>query len=292
MRPFKDYFIESYWDIAYRKSSNTLLEEKAFSNFKCLRANKRYWYADPMLIEKDDKIFLFVEVFDNKTGLGCIGYSVLQNDVFTTPKIIIRESFHMSYPYVFEINGQIYMMPETSGDRCIQLYKSVDFPEKWEKCRVIANINNAVDSVLLYDKYIVTSLLIDNFNKTTKLAIIDFKTGLTLNDDFEESQQTRGAGRIFNINGHLIRPAQDCSGGIYGKGLVFYEIIDDGANYIENEYFRFLPSNILGQKVAGVHTYATLNGYEVIDCNRKKFNPFIIYYSLFHKLKSVLQKLK
>lgn len=285
MRPFKDFFIEEYWDIAYRKTSNTLLEEKAFTNFNRLRANKRYWYADPMLIEKDGKIYLFVEVFDNKTGLGCIGYSILQNDVFTTPKIIIRESFHMSYPYVFEINGQIYMMPETSGDRCIQLYKAVEFPEKWEKFRVISNINNAVDSVLLDDKYIVTSLLINNFNKSTKLAVIDYNTGRILNDNFEESQQTRGAGKVFSENGRLIRPAQDCSGGVYGKGLVFYEIIDSGISYCEKEYTRFLSSDILDRDVIGIHTYSTLNGYEVIDCKRKRLNPYIIYYSLLRKLK-------
>lgn len=285
MRPIKDFFVEEYWDIAYRKTSNTLLEEKAFTNFKCLRANKKYWYADPMLIEKDGIIYLFVEVFDNKTGLGCIGYSILQNGVFTSPKIIIRESFHMSYPYVFETNGHIYMMPETSGDMCIQLYKAVDFPEKWEKCRVISNINNAVDSVLLDDKYIVTSLLIDNYNKSTRIAVIDFNTGQILNESFEESQQTRGAGKIFSENGRLLRPAQDCSGGIYGKGLVFYEITDSGVSYSEKEYYRFLSSCVSDRKVIGVHTYATLNEIEVIDCKRKRFNPLIVYYSLLKKLR-------
>lgn len=287
MRPVKEFFIEEYWDIAYRiQSDNSVLETGKFDHYKCLKASKRYWYADPMLFEYNNEIFLFLEMFDNISGLGVIGYSRYVNGEFCEPKAVIRECFHMSYPYVFEKDGDIFMMPETSADGCIQLYKAVEFPDKWEKYEVMINVKNAVDTVFLNENCLLTSIVENSFDKTTRLERYDIISKKKYEDTFEASQHTRGAGRIFRYNGKKIRPAQDCSGGIYGLGLIFYEIIQSDKSYSEKELFRLSYCDVenVSGKVNGVHTYAKTDTMEVIDCKRKRFNPFLPYYIIRKKL--------
>ena len=46
--------------------------------------------------------------------------------------IVLREPFHLSYPYVFRWRGQWYMTPETLDAGCIRLYRARRFPADWE----------------------------------------------------------------------------------------------------------------------------------------------------------------
>ena len=281
MRPVKEFFIEEYWDIAYKEGSdNPVLKSGKFNHYKCLKASMRYWYADPMIFKYNNEIYLFLEMFDNKSGHGVIGYSKYSNGVFSKPKAVIRENFHMSYPYVFEKDGNIFMMPETSADGCVQLYKAVAFPDKWEKYEVLLEVKGAVDTVFLNENCLLTSIIENKFDKTTRLERYDIKSKKKFDDFFQASQHTRGAGKIFEYNGKKIRPAQDCSDGVYGLGLVFYEIEESDKAYSEKEFFRISYRDVenIGGRVKGVHTYARIDTMEVIDCKRKRFNPFLSYY--------------
>jgi hypothetical protein len=73
----------------------------------------------------------------------------------------------------------------------------------------------------------------------------------------------RGAGNVFERNGRLIRPSQDCSGD-YGRALLFNEIeCLEEPRYRETTVGRvdggWLPA------LAGVHTYNRAGDWEVID---------------------------
>lgn len=288
MRPIKELFIEEFWEIAYRDiEQGTVFETNDFSNCHFIHATKRYWYADPMLLKKNEDTYLFVEAYDNSNGKGSIAYSKLVNGRFTKPKVIIEESFHLSYPYVFEYEGNTFIMPETSGDKCIQLYKATDFPEKWEKYERVLEIKNAVDTVFLDNRRLLTSILMNNYEKTTRLQLIDLKNE-TLSFCTEENQTSRGAGKLFKYNGKLIRPAQNATGGVYGKGLLFYEVTDM-ENYKEEEWFRFDSKSVVANGVLGVHTYAKSENLEVIDCKKKRFNIYIIFYIIKNKIRKMTQ---
>lgn len=278
MRPIKDILREEYWNIAYRfcDGKESLLDGKSGA-FAVLPESKRYWYADPFLFENDGKMYLFVEMFDNVTEKGLIGVSVLGKNGFSVPEVVLEESFHLSYPYVFKDGGEIYMMPETMGDGCVQLYKAVDFPDTWQKHSVLANEKGMVDTVICGD-WLIASRVTDSAQKETQLQLFRKDTGIphTANGDIKADQISRGAGRLFEHNGKLIRPAQNCLKGIYGAGLVFYsvdEISDDC--YRETEVFRLEPSQIKlvkGSPAEGVHTYARCGNVEIVDIKKNRFN--------------------
>lgn len=278
MRPLKEIFVEEYWDIAFRHYSDcdTVVDaDKKTYVFNELKATKRYWYADPFLFEKDGKIYLFVEMFDNISEKGLIGYSEYVDNKFTQPQVVLEESFHLSYPYVFEKNGIVYMMPETREDGCIQLYRAEDFPKKWVKDRVIVKIKDAVDTVIDGDD-IITSVITSPIEMKTQIEIYSIKTGEpTFDNPVKASDQvSRGAGKIFEHKSKKLRPAQNCSEANYGAGLIFYEINRAGNQYGEEKYSELLPTQISigNDKALGAHTYARINDIEVVDVKKKRLN--------------------
>jgi hypothetical protein len=51
--------------------------------------------------------------------------------------IVLDETFHLSFPYVFEHQGQMYMIPESRRGGGIILYRAAEFPKGWERERVL-----------------------------------------------------------------------------------------------------------------------------------------------------------
>lgn len=290
MRPLTEIFIEEYWEIAFRRYSadDTVVDadRKSYA-FDELKATKRYWYADPFLFEKNNRTYLFVEMFDNMTEKGLIGYSEFIGDKFTQPQVVLEEKFHLSYPYVFEENGVVYMMPETRGDECIQLYRAVKFPTEWVKDRVIVKIKDAVDTVIDGED-IITSVITSPGEMKTQLEIYDIKTGKPSfkNPVKPTDQITRGAGRIISHNGMRLRPAQNCTNASYGSGLIFYEINKSENSYSEKKYSELFPSQIASgnDTVLGVHTYARAENIEIVDVKKERINLKRIYWIIKKKI--------
>lgn len=289
MRPIKEIFIEEYWDIALRHYTDcdTVVDAgKSSYKFDELKATNRYWYADPFLFEKDGRTYLFVEMFDNVTEKGLIGFSELVNNKFSQPQVVLEENFHLSYPYVFEENGIVYMMPETRDNGCIQLYRAEEFPTKWVKDRVIIEIKDAVDTVIDGDD-IITSVITSPVEMKTRLEIYDRKTGTPTfaNPVKDDDQISRGAGRIIEHKGKKLRPAQNCTNAEYGAGLIFYEIKKDANGYAEKEYSKLSPCQILcgKEKILGAHTYARTSEIEIVDVKKRRINLKRIYWILKKK---------
>lgn len=274
MRPIKEILSEEYWNIAFREAEE---DDFIFINknkkFRTLKESKRYWYADPFLFEYKGETWLFTEAFDNKTEKGLIACSKYDNGTFSSPKIVLEENFHLSYPFVYEENGEVFMMPETSADGCIQVYKAVDFPEKWEKHKVLVRVENAVDTVVYREK-LITSVVTDSSEKRVDIDVYDMNGELVMKSLHKDSQQARGAGRVFMAEGKAIRPAQDCTGGVYGAGLVFYQIEENDGNFSEALMYTLSPEefSIENQNAEGVHTYARTNNIEVLDFKRRRLN--------------------
>lgn len=293
MRPIKDIFCEDYWDILYRNAETPKhgIFGQNKEKFRHIGSVSRYWYADPFLFAKDGELFLFAEFFDNKTDSGKIGCLKYKDGKFVDPKVVISEKYHMSYPFVFERDGDIYMMPETCLDKKIQLYKAVDFPNKWEKCRTIIDNAEFVDSVIYNDFIIANRRHWPEDAMSIDLEIFNFKTGEPhiLNPIFVKSYCDRGAGAVFNLDGYPVRPVQDATEKVYGKSIVFKKIKKlDHDNFEQEAVFTFSYDMIdsdLKQAPAGTHTYAFLNGIEIVDVKLKRFNFKRIFWILLRRLK-------
>ena len=291
MRPVKDLLTEEYWNIAFREytEENSVVNGgKNAVKFSVLKANSRYWYADPFLFEKDGKTYLFVEAFDNVTEVGYIGCSEFVRGKFTEPEIVLKESFHLSYPYVFEKDGKIFMMPETHEDNCVQLYEAVDFPKKWKRFRVEIENINAVDTVK-ENGFFIPSVVCEENDMSVDLCVFD-ENGkeMPYSPVEKRSFSKRGAGKIFTHKNMRIRPAQSCENNIYGGKIFFYKINQcDENNYSEEIFSEIVPENIsveIGGKPSGIHTYARTEKIEIVDIKFKRFNLKRMYWILKRKI--------
>ena len=45
--------------------------------------------------------------------------------------IVLRQPHHLSYPFVFEHEGEIFMMPESKAAKRVDVFRAVEFPMKW-----------------------------------------------------------------------------------------------------------------------------------------------------------------
>ena len=74
---------------------------------------------------------MFFEAADT-TGKGHIGLATSPDGLqWTYDRIVLTESFHLSYPYVFKYDGIYYMIPETYHANSIRVYQATNFPYDW-----------------------------------------------------------------------------------------------------------------------------------------------------------------
>lgn len=82
--------------------------------------------ADPFLFVHNDTLYLFYEqkkLYHNGTIMMTHTMDLRH---WSEPVEVLQEMFHLSYPWVFEKDSHIYMIPETCGDRSIRLYEAAN----------------------------------------------------------------------------------------------------------------------------------------------------------------------
>ncbi|MCX6178395.1 MAG: hypothetical protein NT163_03335 [Chlorobiales bacterium] len=88
--------------------------------------------ADPFMIQNDTGYYLFFEVLNDKRNLGEIAYAFSSDAIYWQYRnVVLKERFHLSYPYVFAWENHYYMIPECNNSGGIQLYEAKKFPEQW-----------------------------------------------------------------------------------------------------------------------------------------------------------------
>jgi hypothetical protein len=232
----------------------------------------RYW-GDPFVLQKDGHYFAFVEEKLYGTGRGRI--ACLELDPaggLIDRQVVLEREYHLSYPFVFEHAHEIFMLPESSANRTLELYRCVGFPNRWEPV-----------SVLLRDVYAVDATLLEHAGRTWLFANVKEDGGSSLNalhlywanDPLSQTWHAhpanpivrdigsaRPAGRIFVQDGRLIRPSQD-SRHRYGHALRFNQITSlNEEQYSEQLVATFKPS---GGAIRATHTFNQVGDLTVID---------------------------
>ena len=88
--------------------------------------------ADPFMIKVRDCWYLFFEITNQFNNKGEIALATSRDAIsWHFEKIVLAEPYHMSYPYVFEWQGDYYMIPETGRANSVRLYRAGNFPYDW-----------------------------------------------------------------------------------------------------------------------------------------------------------------
>ena len=272
-------FAES-WNVAYRqKSAGAILEDRN-APFTVIPNGFRYWAADPFVIERDGKVYIFAELYDYILRRGVLGYCAMTDGKAGKWTPVIQEPYHLSYPCILEHDSNVYIMPESGAGSCLTVYEAAVFPDQWRKVQVLRGNVKFADTTPIpcEGKHLALTHCVDD-PQNPRLMLIDLDQKLAdAAVEGAESFRSRPAGHMFQKNGKWIRPAQhseDCGSG-YGKALVFYECsISEDGQYDEAEIGTVFPRELKLDRpvfLDGMHTYNAGKQVEVIDIKTRRFN--------------------
>jgi hypothetical protein len=260
-----------HWQIGYRVRRTSDVGSLDLGTFTWVESPKGHFYADPFLLERDGRTWLFVEDYSYSTGLGSIAVAEIDDRGHTSPfKVVITSNGHLSYPYVFESDGDVFMIPESAAEGEVRLYRAKSFPLEWEIIKVLHQ-GKAVDtSVVDHDgRWWFFTTLIEPRGHAAMMMLFGSET-LTgtwtshpMNPISRDVRNIRGAGLIRSIEGQLTRPSQDCSQSYgYAFSLQAVNVIDEHA-YSERTLARVEPCSSL--MMTATHTYNASAGWETVD---------------------------
>ncbi|MBY0612788.1 MAG: hypothetical protein K2P80_11455 [Beijerinckiaceae bacterium] len=230
---------------------------------------KRY-FADPFAFEHDGRTVIFCEEVPASTGKGIISrFEVDAEGRPGRPTIVLERPYHLSYPFVFEHEGEIFMIPETLANRTVELYRAESFPDRWSLDTVLISGVAASDATLIrhHGRFWLFATEEDGGSTWDCLSIWHAETlrgpwlAHPMNPVLVDAAGARPAGPIIAQDGVLMRPAQDCTG-FYGRGLVMKEITRlDAEGFDERE--AVLSSNT--SRTFGIHTVSRSRDWQFID---------------------------
>ncbi|GAB4420227.1 MAG: hypothetical protein Kow002_08480 [Anaerolineales bacterium] len=234
----------------------------------------RYW-ADPFVVQRDDRYYVFIEEKIYARGRGhiaCLNLDVEGNLLST--QAVLERPYHLSYPFLFEHKGELYMLPETAENRTLELYRCARFPDRWEYVQTLMQKIYAVDATLLEHagKWWLFANIKEGENASSLDRLFLFYADSPLTKAWTPHPQnpvvngiksSRPAGRILARTDGLIRPSQDSSRR-YGYALNFNRITKLSTTaYEETRIARIAPPR--RSKVLAVHTYSEAGELSIVD---------------------------
>ena len=243
------------------------------------------WYADPLLFSHEGKRWLFCEAFDMAKGKGDIAVIDLTDPRRPgTPQTVLSESFHLSFPTVFEWNREIWMIPETGTNHSLNLYRCKHFPDQWELAASFLTGDKELADTILLDirpgglALLCSQVKADN-GLYTRYRRYELRReegaegGFVLEEDETFGLENRlydlgarNAGPLFRWAGQTVRPAQVSTKVDYGVYLQFWTRRDEK----ESPLCAAMPANVRIEgvdpaSIIGIHTYCRDEEIEIID---------------------------
>ena len=94
--------------------------------------------------------FVFVEELDHRRDKGIISCLEFSDHGPTGPaRPVLEQPWHLSYPFLIEDGGEIFMVPESSANKTVDLYRAVRFPDRWTKEATLLDGIEASDATII-----------------------------------------------------------------------------------------------------------------------------------------------
>jgi len=197
--------------------------------------------ADPFLLPREGKWFMFMEVVNRTRRRGEIGCAVSADGWrWSYQGVVLRAPFHLSYPLVFEYGDTTWMIPETAQDRSVRLYRARAFPTQWQlETRLLEGQAYTDPSVLQYEglwwMFVSRNVCEDLLLYYAEDLAGPWRPHPRSPIVYAQPGKARCAGRPVLLNGRLLRFAQDC-GAEYGRRVRAFRIDRlDREQYQESE---------------------------------------------------------
>jgi hypothetical protein len=244
--------------------------------FQMLRPPHDRFWADPFVLNRDGRRFIFFEDYSFPEEKGKISVIEFEKGQILDYREIIETPYHLSFPFPFEFENQVYLLPESVQNNTIELWHCKEFPGKWERSHILMEGIPAADTVLLEHNglwWLFTNIRRVRQQNLAELHIYHSDHPLTQNwvrhphnPVVRETRKARMGGRVFRSpDGRIIRCAQD-NRGRYGNGIVFCEVTRLSRDSYEEQIIEEIQPN-WNPRMIGTHHFDSDGEFTVIDAN-------------------------
>jgi hypothetical protein len=277
LRAMRRRFSRDTWFVAFRRCRSPGGPPVEPGGFTELQPPPGHFFADPFLLEHDERAWLFYEDYDWSLGrAGIAAVEVLGDGRASAPRRVLDRPYHLSYPFVIEVDGEVLLIPESAAAGRVEAFRAVELPDRWEPAFVLLDGVEAYDPTLLHHGgrwWLFVTCPVpgaspdDDLHVYVADAVAGPWTPHPGNPVVSDVRCARPAGRIVERDGRLFRPGQDGSVR-YGGAIEWREIVAlTGTAYEERPVHRtdqaVLPRN------HATHTYDHSTAWEVLDGQRR-----------------------
>jgi len=239
------------------------------------------FFADPFVITKDERTVCYVEDYDYRSKKGCItAIEIIDNTSYRVLGPVIEEPFHMSFPFIFKHEKDLYMIPETHQSNSIRLYKCVEFPSKWVYQKDILDNVSAVDSMIFeYEgKWWLLTNMVPKMNSGNFSQLFAYYNSHPLSNEWIAHERNpiifdssigRNGGLLDSEDDFPVRVRQKQGFNSYGASLSIAKITNlSTSSFREQEIGQIFPNFF--SKLEGCHHIHSNGEYTVYDYVRSE----------------------
>ena len=270
------------WGLSFRIRKRADDPNLAFYQYTVIQPPKDVIWADPFVIERNDRYYVFVEEMPIATEHGHISVLEIDRDgKWSTAKPVIKQPYHMSYPFLFEHDDELWMIPETGENRTVELYRCVEFPHEWKLETTLMENVRAADATLHYHEdrwWMFVSMGRKNLQNIDALHLFHAAkiqgpwVPHPENPISRDVRTARSGGRLFEAEGKLYRPAQDSSER-YGGAIRINEVLELNEQTFREQTATTITPN-WSPRVLGTHTINSAGDITVIDTELRRSRFF------------------
>jgi len=239
--------------------------------------------ADPFGLWRDGRLHVFAEAYDYRTRHGVIDWLQFNSDLaLEARQTILREPWHLSYPFIVEDGEDIWMAPEAFRSGSLTLYRAAAFPNAWEAVGQFELDTPAIDPTIFQHGDLWWMAYSPTGNQAAKqgrlhLAFAERLTGPwtphASNPVRENRRGSRPGGTPFTRAGKLFLPVQDCSA-TYGGALRLLRIDEITPTRFAAELGPPIRAPASATPfVQGMHTLSSCGPITLVDAKRVDWSP-------------------
>jgi hypothetical protein len=210
--------------------------------------------AHPFLAVTDAAYYLFFTAKNNLdveySGIGCAQST--DGLSWWYRRIVLKEPFVLAYPYLFDWQGEHYMIPEAHTETAVRLYRASEFPNRWTYERDLLTGDHFISPSVIWHAGMWWMFLSCHGNATLRLFYAANLKGQWKEHPLSpivahDLHTARPAGRPFVIDGVLYRSGQDCDP-TYGLQVFAFRVTEISPTGYKEE---MIPTPLIGATSKG-----------------------------------------
>lgn len=238
--------------------------------------------ADPFGWWRDGKLYVFVETYDYRDRRGTIevltydgGFDLIDR------RLALSRPWHLSYPFLIEAEGEMWMLPESHRSGRLTLYRSVRWPDMWEEAGDFPLDAVGIDASPIFHQgrwWLFYSPMGSEEDKMGALHCAWAErlqgpwTPHPLNPVRRDLGGGRPGGTPYADGDELVLPVQDCRQ-TYGGAIAALRIAVTPTAFSARRGPPIRPPADAAPFVEGLHTLSAAGAVTLVDMKRTELSP-------------------